>query len=52
MIRQSHCGSSRASILRIVRIPGGCDMIAEWIVIYAVVFVLCAVVVGHIPTKH
>ena len=24
-------------------------MIAEWIVIYAVVFVLCAVVVGHIP---
>jgi len=27
-------------------------MIAEWIVIYAVVFVLCAVVVGHIPTKH
>ena len=25
-------------------------MIAEWIVIYAVVFVLCAVV-GHIPTK-
>jgi len=27
-------------------------MIAEWIVIYAVVFVLCAVVVGHIPTRH
>jgi len=27
-------------------------MIAEWILIYAVVFVLCAVVVGHVPTKH
>jgi len=27
-------------------------MIAEWIVIYAVVFVLCAVVVGYIPTRH
>jgi hypothetical protein len=30
----------------------GCDMIAEWILIYAVVFILCAVVVGHVPTKH
>jgi len=27
-------------------------MIAEWILIYAVVFILCAVVVGHVPTKH
>ena len=27
-------------------------MIAEWILLYAVVFILCAVVVGHVPTKH
>ena len=27
-------------------------MIAEWILIYAVVFILCAVVVGHVPTKQ
>ena len=36
----------------VVRIRGGCDMIAEWILLYAVVFILCAVVVGHAPTKH
>jgi hypothetical protein len=27
------------------------DMIAEWIAIYVVVFILCAVIVGRAPTK-
>jgi len=26
-------------------------MIAEWIAIYVVVFILCAVIVGRTPTK-
>jgi hypothetical protein len=26
-------------------------MIAEWIAIYVVVFILCAVIVGRAPTK-
>jgi hypothetical protein len=29
-----------------ILIPGGCDMIAECIVIYVVMFILCAAVVG------
>jgi hypothetical protein len=28
-----------------------CDMIADWIVIYAVLFVLCAAVVSGVPSK-
>jgi hypothetical protein len=27
------------------------DMIADWIAIYVVVFILCAVIVGRAPTK-
>jgi hypothetical protein len=27
----------------------GCDMVADWIVIYAVLFVLAAAVVGRVP---
>jgi hypothetical protein len=31
-------------------VKGGCDMGADWIVIYAVLFVLAAVVAGRVPT--
>jgi hypothetical protein len=34
-----------------VLVRGGCDMIAEWIAIYVVVFILCAVIVSRVPTK-
>jgi hypothetical protein len=29
---------------------GGCDMVADWIVIYAVLFILAAVVAGRVPS--
>jgi hypothetical protein len=33
-------------------IKGGCDMVADWIVIYAVLFVLAAAVVGNVPSAQ
>ena len=32
-----------------LQVKGGCDMVADWIVIYAVLFVLAAAVVGRVP---
>jgi hypothetical protein len=35
-----------------LQVKGGCDMVADWIVIYAVLFVLAAAVAGHVPADN
>ena len=35
-----------------LQVKGGCDMVAEWIVIYAVLFVLAAAVTGNVPADN
>jgi hypothetical protein len=35
-----------------LQVKGGCDMVAEWIVIYAALFVLAAAVTGNVPADN
>ena len=46
-----HIGSSAQHLASHPSVRGGCDMVADWIVIYAVLFVLGAVIVGRIPEE-
>jgi hypothetical protein len=46
-----HIGSSAPHLACEVLVRGGCDMVADWIVIYAVLFILAAVVVGRVPAE-
>jgi hypothetical protein len=35
-----------------LQVKGGCDMVADWIVIYAVLFVLAAAVAGRVAADN